>query len=77
MAHFLQSKDMTSLLQALQYDGPPELLSMWLCLLSDTTVGDISWDAMTDDEVAHLSERAKFYTERHGQPPHPAYLNEV
>jgi hypothetical protein len=57
----------------MQYDGPIELLSMWLCLYT------AEWDWNIDENLPTADSglwaaRVRLYNERHGQPPHPSAL---
>ena len=72
MAKFLQADNISMLKAKLQYDGPIELLSMWLCLY--TAEWDWNIDDLGAEDVSSWAARVRLFNERHGQPPHPAAL---
>ena len=56
-----------------RYKGPPELFTMWTCLVTTNEVDKLETAWMLSQE-AGMRETCLMYTEQHGFPPHPAVL---
>ena len=63
----------TGVLRLIHYQGPIELLSMWLCLCGDRSVTSQPAERLAANE-GHLRVARRAYVAAHGLEPHPAVL---
>lgn len=55
------------------YKGPPELFSMWACLLGSDDMGPLAADNIKS-QAASFRRRLRTFQLAHGFTPHPALL---